>query len=39
MPTVSSQDSRNIHQLVLNFMIFNLISINKLIQNQEVFII
>lgn len=29
-----SQDSRNIHQLVLSFMIFNSISINKLIQKQ-----
>lgn len=30
-----SQGSRNIHQLVLSFMIFNSISINKLIQKQE----
>lgn len=30
-----SQDSRNIHQLALNFIIFNLTSINKLIQKQE----
>lgn len=30
-----SQDSRDIPQLVLSFMIFNSISINKLIQKQE----
>lgn len=30
-----SQDLRNIHQLVLSFMIFNSIFINELIQKQE----